>query len=395
MEKDGKNPFGVTRQRVAGAAKVREIRANGQAAPPRPCPNPPPPAGVGPADGAGDASHTQLLFLPMSLSITNVRQLLDHQRRQPFDLRIEVILAELLAYGYSFDDFLVQPVGLFARRYRRDLGSVHEESFERYHHPVVRTVLEMHREGLYDALPQQVFHQPGSGSTEHPPGLRAMVEDSRAQRRKEKATRRFFLPFEQEFFRYRVYIEQEERRYFTSLSSRWYNEALARFWGLAEAGLPPVALTNLLYLLPLASGIVGDLPRTRRCFESVLGRPVQLRLVAPQRHALPTSGSPPDGATSGSNTLGNLALGRDLLLGGDYQETLPALEISLQGLSVADLETYLAGAWPARALALLCEYLVAFETDVLIRYEMAAATPEFRLGEGEEAPVLGFTTAGI
>lgn len=332
----------------------------------------------------------------MSLSSTSAHQLLHQLRRQPFDLRVEVILAELLTVGYGFDDFLVRPVSLFARRYRRDLGAVSEESFERAHRPVLRTVLEVHREGLYDALPQQVFHQPGSSSnTEHPASIRAMVEDSRAQRRKEKATRRFFLPFEQEFFRCRVRIEQEERRYFTSLSVRWYNEALARFWGLTDAGLPPAALTNLLYLLPLACNIVGDLPRTRRCFESVLGQPVQLRVVAPQRHRLPGVVAPGSSPTPPGGTLGSLALGRDLVLGGDYQETLPALEISLLGLTVAQLEMYLAGEWPAKALALLCEYFVAFETDIVVRYEMATAAPEFRLGEGEAAPVLGFTTAGI
>ncbi|MFD2721323.1 type VI secretion system baseplate subunit TssG [Hymenobacter monticola] len=324
---------------------------------------------------------------------TSVHALLASLRRQPFDLRLEVILAELLDYGYAFDDFLVQPVGLFARRYRRDLGTVRDETFERGHRPVVRTVLEMHREGLYDALPQQVFHQPGSG-TDGPPGVRTMVEDIRVQRRKEKATRQFFLPFEQEFFRSRVRIEQQERHYFTNLSARWYNHAMARFWGIADANLPPEPLTNLLYLLPLAHGIVGDLARTQQCFESVLGLPVRLRMVAPLRHPLPTepgaAGSPATG-----HTLGNLELGRDLTLGGDYQETLPALEISLHGLSVAELEGYLSGTWQASALALLCEYFVAFETDITVRYEMAAAEASFYLGEGEDAAVLGFTTAGI
>jgi type VI secretion system protein ImpH len=283
-------------------------------------------------------------------------------------------------------------VGLFARRYRRDLGTVGEEQFERGSRSVARTTLEVHREGLYDALPQQVFHQPGSSPAGHPPTVRAMVEDSLAQRRKEKATRKFFLPFEQEFFRYRVRLEQEERRYFNSLATSWYNEALAHFWNLADAGLPPVVLTNLLYLLPLACHIVGDLPRTQRCFESVLGQSVQLRLVAPQRHSLPTA---PTNTQPTSGTLGSLALGRDLVLGGDYQETLPALEVTVQRLTVSELEAYLTGAWPAKVLALLCEYFVAFETDVVVRYDMAAAEPEFRLGEGEAAPVLGFTTAGI
>lgn len=332
---------------------------------------------------------------------TSVHTLLAYLRRQPLDLRLEVILAELLDYGYDFDDFLVQPVSLFARRYRRDLGTVRDEQFERAGRPVVRTVLETHREGLYDALPQQVFHQPGSGQTGASAGVRAIIEDIRVQRRKEKSTRLFFLPFEQEFFRCRVRIEQEERHYFTNLSARWYNETLARFWGLADCGLPPVPLTNLLYLLPLAHGITGDLPRTQLCFESVLGRPVRLRVVAPLHHALPAApaAAGPPAETKGNplsgSTLGNLALGRDLVLGGDYQETLPALEVSLHGLAVAELEAYLSGAWPAKALALLCEYFIAFETDISVRYEMAAAEPSFRLGEGEEAAVLGFTTAGI
>ena len=328
------------------------------------------------------------------LDTTSVHLLLAHLRRQPLDLRLEVILAELLDCGYAFDDFLVQPVGLFARRYRRDLGTVRDENFERAHRPVVRTVLELHREGLYDALPQQVFHQPGSATTNTPPGVRAMVEDIRTQRRKEKATRLFFLPFEQEFFRCRVRIEQEERHYFTNLSARWYNDAMARFWGMADAGLPAGPLTNLLYLLPLAHGIVGDLPRTEQCFENVLGQPVRLRVASPLLHAL----SMPSGnglrAVAGSE-LGNLTLGCDLVLGGEYQETLPALEISLHGLSVVELEAYLSGAWPAKALALLCEYFLPFETDVIVRYEMATVEVSFRLGEGEEAAVLGFTTAGI
>jgi type VI secretion system protein ImpH len=309
---------------------------------------------------------------------TTVHGLLAHLRRQPFDLRVEVILAELLAHGYVFDDFLVQPVGLFARRYRRDLGTVREENYERGSRPVVRTV-----------LPQQAFHQPGTPS----PTVQAMIEDIHVQRRKEKATRLFFRPFEQEFFRFRVHIEQEERRYFTNLSARWYNQALARFWGIADSGLPPEPLTNLLYLLPLAHSIVGDLPRTQRCFESVLGQPVQLRVVAPLSHPLPPAATP--AGTPGGNTLGSLALGRDLVLGGDYQETLPALEISLHKLSVAELEAYLAGEWPAKALELLCTYFVAFETDIVVRYEMTTTTLSFQLGEGEESPVLGYTTGGI
>jgi hypothetical protein len=327
-------------------------------------------------------------------STASIQAFLEYLRRQPSDLRLEVILAELLEVGYSFDDFLVRSTGLFARCYRRDLGAVREEKFERAGRPSVRTVFETHRAGLYDFLPPQVFHLPGSTTGDAPPGVRGMVEDIREQRRREQATRLFFLPFEQEFYRCRVRIEQEERRYFTNVSARWYNEALAQFWNITNTGLPPGPLTNLLYMLPLAHSIVGDLEYTRLCFESVLGHSVQLRMVSPLSHPLPLIAIQQTSPGSGC-TLGHVSLGCDMMLAGSYHETLPALEVSLRGLAVAELETYLNNEWPAKALNLLCEYFIAFETDVVVRYEMGMTEPAFLLGEGETAAVLGFTTAGI
>ncbi|MCC3158610.1 hypothetical protein LJ737_15275 [Hymenobacter sp. 15J16-1T3B] len=312
--------------------------------------------------------------------------------RQPYDLRLEVVMAELLDAGCPFDSLLVRPVGMFARRYRRDLGTVREEEFERTGRPVKRTVLDVNREGLYDALPPHLFHPPGGEGA--PQGVSGMVEGIHRQRQQEQSTRLFFLPFEQEFFRSRLCIEQEERRYFAHQSARSYNQTLARFWGIPDTGLPPGPLTNLLYLLPLAHGLVGNLSLTQLCFESVLGHPVQLRVVAPLRHQLFEAASS-QRSTAAHPTLGASALGQDMVLSGDYRETLPALEISLKGLSVAELEGYLNQDWPAKVLALLCEYFVAFETDVTIRYEMAVAELEFRLGEGETTALLGFTTGGI
>ena len=319
--------------------------------------------------------------------VASAQQLLTKLLRQPVDLRLEVVLADLLANGYQYDDFIIRPVSLFARRYRRDIGRVREEQTERWLPP--KTAVEVHREGLYDALPQQLFHHPGDSAQQ---GVRSMIEDIQAQRRREKATRRFFLPFEQEFFRFRVLLEQEERRYLTNLSTESYNEVLARFWELSDI-LPPRQIATLLYLLPLAHAIVGDLPRTQECFESVLGVPVRLRTVAPLQFA------PEDVQTPASPTqirLGQGELGRDFVLGGGYQETLPALEISLHSLSTTELEQFLApDAWPARALKLLCQYFIAYETDVVLHYEVAAVNQSFVLSDEGETAVLGYTTSGL
>ncbi|UOQ74791.1 hypothetical protein MUN79_13525 [Hymenobacter cellulosilyticus] len=84
------------------------------------------------------------------------------------------------------------------------------------------------------------------------------------------------------------------------------------------------------------------------------------------------------------------------MLGGMYQETLPALEISLPELTTEALEGFLSDSWQARALQLLCQYFIAFETDVVLRYEVAQEAPAFVLADPNgEAPVLGYTTAGL
>ncbi|SHL84847.1 type VI secretion system baseplate subunit TssG [Hymenobacter psychrotolerans] len=324
---------------------------------------------------------------PPSPPPTSARLLLEKLRRQPIDLRLEVVLADLLAHGYQLDEFVVRPASLFARRYRRDIGAITEEPTDRWHSPKIG--IEVHREGLYDALPQQLFHHPGDPTPQQ--GARAMVEDIQAQRRREKATRRFFLPLEQEFFRFRVLLEQEERRYMTNLSAQWYNEVLARFWELSGQ-LPPKQVTALLYLLPLAHRITGDLDRTRQVFESILEVPVRLRTIAPLTFEPETS--QPLGAAGVA--LGQGELGRDFVLSGAYHETLPALEISLQSLSAAELQHYLApDTWQSRALKLLCSYFVAFETDVVVRYEMSASSQSFVLSDEGDTAVLGYTTVGL
>lgn len=323
--------------------------------------------------------------------VSTLQQLFVQLRRRPIDLRLEIVLADLLAHGYEFDDFIIRPVSLFARRYRRDLGTTTEEQTNRWSSP--KTTVDVHREGLYDALPQELFHHPTDPTPR--PGVQPMVEEIQTQRRKEKATRRFFLPLEQEFYRFRVLLEQEERRYMTNLSAQWYNEVLARFWNL-EGQLPARQVTTLLYLLPLAHRITGDLELTRRCFESVLETPVVLRTVAPLSFATPTTLAAAPTAGSGGLSLGNLELGRQFVLGGMYQETLPALEISLPELTTAALESFLSDSWQARALQLLCQYFIAFETDVVLRYEVAQEAPAFVLADADgEAPVLGYTTAGL
>ena len=77
----------------------------------------------------------------------------------PLDLRAEVLVNELIVRRFSVNDLFVKPVGLFRRRFDKDIHSV---DVTQLNDEQVVQVLRLNREGLYDALPENLFHYPPS-----------------------------------------------------------------------------------------------------------------------------------------------------------------------------------------------------------------------------------------
>lgn len=289
------------------------------------------------------------------------------------DVKLEVLLAELYFSGLNpLREVMLHPMGLFARDFRRDVGRVavgHANILQEDAPPPDPRVLdsdlqdflniEVHRDGLYDYLPEGLFHQ-ATGYTRDQREVFAEIDE---QGRRRSAARRFFQPIEQEFYLQRLRLELEERKYDVSEDNLRQNrqaDILREFWGLPLELLTIRQLNNLLHLLPVAHRITPNQALVRQVFELILGVPVHLRTIPPLTFLIElTEGDVPPSDELSRSELGNLSLG------GVYQDTMPAVEIRLGPLNGSQLNDFLANGRSRVILNLLITYFIPAESEVV------------------------------
>ncbi len=293
------------------------------------------------------------------------------------DVRLEVILAEL--YGSGLDprqDVLIRPAGLFARSYRRDVGGAGvgpPDALEKGDESPGSSLLsglpaedqrdflkiDVYRDGLYDYLPEGLFHQPTTPARDQ----QEVFEDFDEQARRAKAARRFFQPIEQEFFHQRLLIELEARKYqLTEENRRRFGggEELREFWGIPPGLFDGRQLTNLLYLLPIAHRVSTDRGLVTASLELILGVPIEISTIPPLLFSIELA----EGDAPVPNELSRTELGT-FSLDGLYQDTMPATELRIGPLNTAQLSGFLQGGRSRAMLDVLIGYFLPAETDVV------------------------------
>lgn len=308
------------------------------------------------------------------------------------DVRLEVILAEL--YGGGLDprtDVLIHPSGLFERSYRRDVGRVivghadaliedlPEEDEKRRSY----LNIEVHRDGLYHYLPEGLFHQPVNRGRDQG----EVFDDIDEQARRGQAARKFFQPFEQEFFLQRTLLELEERKYSLTEENIRQNDqgmVLRQFWDIPRDLLNTRQLHNLLYLLPVAHRIVHNQPLVTACFSLILGVHVALKTLPPLIHLIELAADD----EPVSDELGRAEMGK-FSLGGVYQDTMPVIEISIGPLNKHQLNGFLQGGRSRDVLNMLIGYFMPAELDVVDHLIISEEDSYLVLVDDDPTAVLG------
>ncbi len=169
------------------------------------------------------------------------------------DLKLEFILGELMESGLDPDEIVVNSLGIFRRRYGKDIAAGEIREYRTNKRQYVN--LDINRNGIYDLLPKGLFHQPQNRINNISP-VQA-IEEYRLQMQIEKDSRLFFLPFEQEIYRLLLLLEAEERKSIFDVQNVFRSEVFIDFWNIPDF-FNERQTCNLLYLLPLAGFIVGN-----------------------------------------------------------------------------------------------------------------------------------------
>lgn len=289
------------------------------------------------------------------------------------DLRFEVIAAEMQEkpVGGATAGWVVRPRGTFRRGYSRDVLTL-----KRLAEFGGRICFDLSRAGLFDTLPEQLFHSPDNDAKAR--DGEDMAEDVRRRRREEEAARKFFLPLEQEFYRLRLLTELEERKSLLTGDDRHLNPVLTAFWSLDEC-FDNRQKMLLLLLLPLANRIVNDFPLTAACLSLVAGEPVGIRRTPPKEVEVPEELWP---------ELGVQRLGLDWTLGTSFRAATQSLEVAVGPVSAARLDAWLPGGEGRRALYRLFDYFLPAEADVTMTVALRPEDEGFDLSEA----ALGYAT---
>ena len=107
------------------------------------------------------------------------------------DFKAEVIAAELIDNHVPAEQIMILMLGARKRAFSKDVDTVKDEMSD--YNNKEYTLITTHKEGIYDMLPQGLFHSPTlpkNATTQ-----KEVIDNIKKHRVEESNARRFFLPF--------------------------------------------------------------------------------------------------------------------------------------------------------------------------------------------------------
>jgi hypothetical protein len=290
------------------------------------------------------------------------------------DIKAEVMANHALQNNVHPDDFVVLHDGRFYREYRNDVYAINKVD-DAWLHQLLQ--LRLSRSGLYDLVPEGLFHQSYTGAKSN--SATELAAQSRVDRKKELAARKFFQPIENSLFRQRVSLEQEEENLLAGMDNSLLNDYFFSFWEFPEA-LNKTSAMLLVLLLPYAHAIAGDIELMQNCLEILLQEKVTIEQITPAACATPGR----------DNSLGIGELGNDFVCGHTFSEDYPCLQYNIGPLQQSKPVDYVSGGDNDLLLQVFNNYFAPAEADIIINVEVDRTRVLVELS-AEESPILGFS----
>lgn len=299
----------------------------------------------------------------------------------PSDIKAEVLMADLMLEGFTESDFLIFFDSLFKRGYSKDILKAEKAVINEVRETMA---IYLSRDGLYDLLPEGLFHtSPESALTSG----KGMASDSRKESKIEKETRKFFQPFENEFFYQRVQLELKERSILGKLNDYSLDDFFLEFWKI-ERSLPRELIIKLSAMLPFVKEIAGDFEMTASCLGAILGEEVTFSLHHTSAYQTANGSFRPEN----ENTLGNASLGVNLITDGLSFEACKVIRFVIGPLKNTGIEPYLKNGEITQFIDCFCSFFIPMEMDYEFEVNMQKELQSFVLDTDKAQSIMGYST---
>ncbi|MFN8292107.1 MAG: type VI secretion system baseplate subunit TssG [Chitinophagales bacterium] len=303
-------------------------------------------------------------------------EILNHFDAIEGDIKAESIFAVLERNGFNSEHFITRNKSTFHRPNGKDIAHVYFDESSKIEDFLS---VELNRNGLYDYLPEGLFHQQ-TDSISRQTKVDEWVKQARHNKVIEDDSRKFFLPVEHEVFLSRLRLEDKEVSILESMQKQDVGNLLFAFWGL-KYSRNVKGLNLLVYLLPMLEKIIGNLQLTEACYEIILGEKVRI-----QKSYLPKNAI----QVAEPFTLNGSFLGQNTVIGNSTPSAFPTLTFTIGPLKRFSLSDYLQKGTLHQTLQLLHSYFVPVEADIEEEIIPNEDEKTFVLGEKNENCRLGF-----
>lgn len=296
------------------------------------------------------------------------------------DFKAVTLAAELIEQGeVDADKIVILPVGAKERAYAKEVREV--TTYRSAFRDRLMTAIRINREGLYDMLPEGLFHaapQPSETLDEE-----GMIKDISTRREEEKHARAFFAPFEAELYQIRTIVELYESRLDKKSD---YDELVNIFlteWREFNC-FDNKQMVMLMHVLPVIHEQRNNLSFISNVLGIMFQMPFDLRyrvkeaVVSPETKALQTK-------------LGQGVLGVNFIAG-FVQEPEEELSITVGPLTARQMLDFLPGTRSAKALEVLLSYFIPLQAGYTTHYLAGPEARKLSLGANQDNSCLGVTT---
>jgi type VI secretion system protein ImpH len=293
------------------------------------------------------------------------------------DIRLEVILADLLTENLNMDDVIIESDSLFKRNYHYDIESAGETEQGTGKKKKLRFVVN--REGIYDQLPEDLFHQ--VPDTKYVADKYEAIQEIKEQQELERNSRLFFQPIEQEFYNQRIKLELEERKFLFETNHVLPGDIFDYLWELPEF-LDELQKSKLGLLMPVINKLIGKKEFLPFIFESITGDPVKIRETVPGKFNIVEM-----------PVLGNMQLSLDSTLGGIVTGLQSAYTIIIFASDIGKLPDYMPGGKKIIIHEFLCGLFMPLDSEIVFEPEFPEKFASFLIGNDTSFPGrLNYTT---
>lgn len=294
------------------------------------------------------------------------------------DFKAELIALNLLKYFDEVDHVFLKRLGSNDRSFNKDVESVQCHTHELGE--VIATISSF-REGMYDYMPEGIFHPPSLGN--YKSGIEDIIYGIQKQKKIEKHARNFFQPFELECFFVELQVLAKEGEFEITDQSDLFLNVIKELWPLLNA-LDKETARIFIYILPFFHLVIGNKDWLEKFLMAFLNIPVQIKFV-PHK----VSDKKVD---SDAFTLSNFQLGISMVLSGEHLDGERNWVIQYGPIPDDEVMNYIPQAALRKLLNIMYDYCLPATVDVLEVFHTERNDYSFLLNKEQYTSRLGYTT---